>query len=65
MFEGETGGEHKLARDFLPSLTWSAHGFGNAQLDHAVREHLAQETPARAASIERSMRESPIFKAAS
>ena len=65
MFEGGAGGEHKLARGFLPSLTWSAHGFSDAQLDRAVREHLARETPARAASIERSMRESPIFKAAS
>jgi len=64
-FEGGAGGEHKLARGFLPALTWSAHGFADAQLDRAVREHLARETPARAASIERSMRESPIFKAAS
>jgi hypothetical protein len=30
-----------------------------------VREFLSRETPAREASIERSMRESPIFKAAS
>jgi len=65
VFEGGAGGEHKLARGFLPSLTWSAHGFSDAQLDRAVREHLARETPARAASIERSLRESPIFKAAS
>jgi len=65
VFEGGAGGEHKLARGFLPSLTWSAHGFSDAQLDRAVREHLARETPVRAASIERSLRESPIFKAAS
>jgi len=65
VFEGGAGGEHKLARGFLPALTWSAHGFSDAQLDRAVREHLARETPARAASIERSLRESPIFKAAS
>ena len=36
-----------------------------ADYDRAVREHLSRETPAREASIERSMRESPIFKAAS
>jgi hypothetical protein len=65
MFEGGAGGEHKLSRGFLPALTWSAHGFSDAQLERAVREHLSRETPARAASVERSMRESPIFKAAS
>jgi len=65
IFEGGAGGEHKLARGFLPALTWSAHGFTDARLDRAVRDHLARETPARAASIERSLRDSPIFKAAS
>jgi hypothetical protein len=65
MFEGGAGGEHKLSRGFLPALTWSAHGFSDAQLERAVREHLSRETPARAASVERSLRESPIFKAAS
>jgi uncharacterized protein len=65
VFEGGAGGEHKLSRGFLPALTYSAHGFTDAKLDRAVREHLARETPARAASVERSMRESPIFKAAS
>jgi predicted N-acyltransferase len=64
VFEGGAGGEHKLARGFLPALTWSAHGFSDARLDRAVREHLSRETPARAASIEQSMRESPIFKVA-
>jgi len=65
IFEGGAGGEHKLARGFLPALTWSAHGFTDARLDRAVRDHLARETPARAASIERSLRDSPIFKAVS
>jgi predicted N-acyltransferase len=65
VFEGGAGGEHKLARGFLPALTYSAHGFCDARLDRAVREHLSRETPAREASIERSLRESPIFKAAS
>ena len=65
VFEGGAGGEHKLSRGFLPALTWSAHDFRDARLDRAVREHLSRETPARAASVERSMRESPIFKVAS
>jgi predicted N-acyltransferase len=65
VFEGGAGGEHKLARGFLPAMTYSAHGFGDAPLDRAVREHLSRETPAREASIEQSLRESPIFKVAS
>ena len=65
VFEGGAGGEHKLARGFLPALTYSAHGFLDQRLDEAVREHLAAETPARTQSIERYVRESPIFKATS
>ncbi|MGZ6141952.1 MAG: GNAT family N-acetyltransferase [Myxococcales bacterium] len=65
VFEGGAGGEHKLARGFLPSLTYSAHGFLDARLDEAVRDHLLAETPARTESIARYVRESPIFKKAS
>jgi predicted N-acyltransferase len=65
VFEGGAGGEHKLARGFLPALTYSAHGFLDARLDRAVREHLSLETPARRDSVERFQRESPIFKKAS
>ena len=63
VFEGGAGGEHKLARGFLPSLTWSAHGFLDARMDRAVRAHLAAETAARSESVARYVRESPIFKA--
>lgn len=62
VFEGGAGGEHKLARGFLPALTWSAHGFLDARLDRAVRQHLRNETAARAESVARYARESPIFK---
>ena len=62
VFEGGAGGEHKLARGFLPSLTYSAHGFLDARLDEAVRDHLLAETPARTESIARYVSESPIFK---
>jgi uncharacterized protein len=64
VFEGGAGGEHKLARGFLPALTYSAHGFLDARLDRAVRDHLRAETPARTESVERYVRQSPIFKAA-
>ncbi|HMC33406.1 MAG TPA: GNAT family N-acetyltransferase, partial [Myxococcales bacterium] len=47
VFEGGAGGEHKLPRGFLPALTYSAHGFTDAKLDRAVRQHLARETPHR------------------
>ena len=65
VFEGGAGGEHKLARGFLPALTYSAHGFLDDRLDAAVRDHLRMETPARTESVERYVRESPIFKKAS
>jgi predicted N-acyltransferase len=63
VFEGGAGGEHKLARGFLPSLTWTAHGFTDARMDRAVRAHLRAETAARSESVARYVRESPIFKA--
>jgi predicted N-acyltransferase len=63
VFEGGAGGEHKLSRGFLPSLTYTAHGFLDARLDKGVRRHLAAETPARTENVERFVRESPIFKA--
>jgi predicted N-acyltransferase len=63
VFEGGAGGEHKLSRGFLPSLTYSAHAFLDPRLDRGLREHLKAETPAREESILRYSRESPIFKA--
>lgn len=63
VFEGGAGGEHKLARGFLPALTYSAHGFLDARLDRDVRDHLRAETPARTESVARYVRQSPIFKA--
>ena len=63
VFEGGAGGEHKLPRGFLPALTYSAHWFPDERLDRAVRESLQAETAARAESVARYVRESPIFKA--
>jgi predicted N-acyltransferase len=62
VFEGGAGGEHKLSRGFLPALTYSTHAFLDERLDRAVRDHLRAETPARAESVARYLRESPIFK---
>jgi predicted N-acyltransferase len=62
VFEGGAGGEHKLSRGFLPALTYSTHAFLDERLDRAVRDHLRAETPDRAESVARYLRESPIFK---
>ena len=62
-FEGGAGGEHKLGRGFLPSLTWSAHAFLDPRLDRAVRDQLKSETVERQQNIERFRADSPILKA--
>jgi len=62
VFEGGAGGEHKLGRGFLPSITWSAHAFLDARLDRAVRDHLLAETAERQRNIERFRADSPILK---
>ncbi|GAC1604989.1 MAG: GNAT family N-acetyltransferase [Myxococcales bacterium] len=62
VFEGGAGGEHKIARGFEPSLTYSAHRCQDPRLDAAVRGHLRAETPERSAAIERYRSEAGIFK---
>jgi hypothetical protein len=42
-FEGGAGGEHKLARGFLPSVTHSAHWLRHPQFARAVADFLARE----------------------
>ena len=43
LFEGGAQGEHKLARGFLPSVTWSAHWLEHPQFSQAVEDFLARE----------------------
>ncbi len=43
LFEGGAQGEHKLARGFLPSTTWSAHWLAHPQFSRAVEEFLKRE----------------------
>lgn len=45
-FEPGAGGEHKLARGFEPSLTFSAHSFGDRRLSAAITEFLGRERQA-------------------
>jgi predicted N-acyltransferase len=55
-FEPGAGGEHKLARGFEPTLTYSAHWLFNPVLDKAVRDFLSHER----AAIEQGL---PAWKA--
>jgi predicted N-acyltransferase len=43
LFEPGAGGEHKLARGFEPSLTFSAHSFADRRLSAAIGEFLERE----------------------
>ncbi|ADE12363.1 GNAT family N-acetyltransferase [Sideroxydans lithotrophicus] len=45
-FEGGAGGEHKLARGFLPVTTRSAHWLAHPQFARAVENYLQNETHA-------------------
>jgi uncharacterized protein len=45
-FEPGAGGEHKVARGFEPSLTYSAHHLADERLDRAVRDYLKREDAA-------------------
>ena len=42
-FEPGTQGEHKVARGFSPTITWSAHHIGDRRFRSAVREYLVRE----------------------
>jgi len=43
VFEGGAQGEHKLARGFLPTKTWSAHWLQHPRFADAVEDFLARE----------------------
>ena len=60
LFEPGAGGEHKLARGFEPSLTYSAHSFGDRRLTTAVAEFLEREREAIAQHISESQSESGL-----
>jgi predicted N-acyltransferase len=62
VFEGGAGGEHKLPRGFEPSITYAAHRCLDARLEASLRRHLAEETPAREASIARFREEAGVYK---
>ena len=43
IFEGGAQGEHKVARGFLPTPTWSVHWLAHPEFSNAVEAFLAQE----------------------
>jgi predicted N-acyltransferase len=55
VFEPGAGGEHKVARGFEPTLTYSAHYLRHPQLNSAVRRHLISERQL----IEQQLRDEP------
>ncbi len=58
-FEGGAGGDHKLARGFEPSETWTAHLLLDARVDAAVRRHLELERVERDGAVRRWREDHP------
>jgi predicted N-acyltransferase len=59
-FEPGTQGEHKLARGFEPTLTWSAHWLADRDFRLAVARYLGREAAAVAAYAEDAARHTPF-----
>ncbi len=58
-FEGGAGGEHKLARGFLPSVTRSAHWLAHPAFARAVEDFLQREGAAVAGYVDELEAHSP------
>jgi predicted N-acyltransferase len=61
LFEGGAQGEHKLARGFLPTITWSAHWLADTRFARAVEDYLRRETGGIAQYVD-ELNESNPFK---
>ncbi len=62
-FDAGAQGEHKLARGFLPTRTWSAHWIAAPRLRRAIAAHLAEEREAVAAYLRDAERHLPFRRA--
>jgi uncharacterized protein len=51
IFEAGAQGEHKLARGFLPTLTYSAHAIRHPGFRHAIEQYIAEERELIAATV--------------
>jgi len=60
LFEPGAGGEHKLARGFEPTITYSAHQLLDPRLDAAVRDFLVREREAISEHVEEARKESAL-----
>lgn len=58
-FEPGAQGEHKVARGFLPTRTWSAHWIAHETFRNAIARFLEQEEPAMEDYIDELSRSSP------
>jgi predicted N-acyltransferase len=63
-FEGGAQGEHKLARGFLPEVTWSAHWLAHPQFADAVERFLAREAAGVARHVDELAERSPFRRPA-
>jgi uncharacterized protein len=59
-FEGGAGGEHKLARGFLPVTTRSAHWLAHPQFARAVEDYLQRESDAISEYVDELNERSPF-----
>lgn len=59
-FEPGTQGEHKLARGFEPTITWSAHWLADRDLRGAVARYLGREAQAVAAYADAAAQHTPF-----
>ena len=64
-FDPGAQGEHKLARGFLPTLTWSGHWIAHPQFREAIAEFLRQERRHIAAYRDGLLEHSPYRRAES
>jgi uncharacterized protein len=59
LFEAGAQGEHKLARGFLPSLTYSAHQIHHPAFRRAIERHIAEEKEMIAEDMEMYVHHDP------
>ena len=64
LFEAGAQGEHKLARGFLPTLTYSAHEIRHPGFRHAIERYIAEEREMLAETLEAYAYHDPYKKAA-
>jgi hypothetical protein len=62
LFEGGAQGEHKLARGFLPVVTWSAHWLAQPRFAQAVEDFLRRETGGIAGYVDELNERNPFRK---